>query len=142
MTNENKELLVTCAGFLTIWKWNLRRIMTFMCRPASVDIWYTLNFLLKKKNASQKKFDVNTRVPRHARWDFWAVLDDSLFLYLELDINIWKIEETTKHCEELGDLLLLLLLFIYWRFMGSCATLRWFYSRIWLFPVLTVSYLQ
>ena len=57
-------------------------------------------------------------------------------------INIWRIEETTKYCEKLGDLLLLLLLFVYSHFMGSWAALRWFCMRIWIFTVLTVSYLQ
>ena len=47
---------------------------------------YTLIFFIKK-NRKQKKFDVNTRDPRRARWDFQGVLDDSLFLYLEFDIN-------------------------------------------------------
>ena len=54
---------------------------------------------------------------------------------------IWRIEETTKYCEVLGDLLFLLL-FIYWCFMGSCAALRWFCTRIWIFSVLTISYLR
>ena len=44
----------------------------------------SIEFLCKKK---QKKFDVNTRVPRRARWDFWGVVDDTLFLYLEFDMN-------------------------------------------------------
>ena len=71
---------------------------------------YTLNyFFLKKKNP--KKFHVNTRVPRRARWD-------SLFLYLEFDMN--KYLKNRGNYEvlqiKLGDLLLL---FIYWRFMGS-----------------------
>ena len=51
-------------------------------------------------------------------------------------INIWRIKETTKYCEKLGDLLLLLLLFIYWRSVGSSAALRWFCTQIWIFTVL------
>ena len=48
---------------------------------------YTLNFFIKKKEKKQKKFDVNTRDPRRAGWNFQGVLDDSLFLYLEFDMN-------------------------------------------------------
>ena len=54
---------------------------------------YTLNFYSQKRKnnnnnkTSQKKFDVNTRVPRRARWDFRGVLDDSLFLYFSFDMN-------------------------------------------------------
>ena len=57
--------------------------MTFICRPASVDI----EFLLKKK--SQKKFAVNNRDPRRARWDFRDLLDDSLLLYLKFGMNTY-----------------------------------------------------
>ena len=46
---------------------------------------YTLDFYTKK--TSEKTFDVNTRYPRRARWDFRGVLDDGLFLYLEFDMN-------------------------------------------------------
>ena len=64
---------------------------------------YTLNFYKKGKKTSQKKFDVNTRDPRRARWDFQGVLDDSIFLYLDFDMNkylknwgnykvLWKFE--------------------------------------------------
>ena len=115
--------------------------MTFICRPASADIWYIQSI---KKKTSEKNFDVNTRVPRRARWDFRCVLDDSLFLYLEFDLNKylknWLNYEVLRM--KLGDLLLLLLLFIYWRFMGSCTTLQWFYTQICFFPVLTVSYIH
>ena len=51
---------------------------------------HTLNFYTKKQKQekpSEKKFDVNTRYLRRARWDFRGVLDDSLFLYLELDMR-------------------------------------------------------
>ena len=91
---------------------------------------YTLIFFIKK-NRKQKKFDVNTRDPRRARWDFQGVLDDSLFLYLEFDINkylkTWGNYEVLRM--KLGYLLLLLLLFIYRCFMGSCTVLRWFYTQ-------------
>ena len=40
-----------------------------------------------KKKSSQKKFNVNTTVPRHAWWDFRGVLDDTLLLYLGFDMN-------------------------------------------------------
>ena len=30
---------------------------------------------------------MSTLDPRRARWDFWGVLDDTLFLYLEFDMN-------------------------------------------------------
>ena len=130
--NETKEWLVTCARISIIWKWILRRIMTFICRPASVDIWYIhWIFLLKKKKKKQKKFDVNTRDPRRAGWNFQGVLDDSLFLYLEFDMNKylknWGNYEVLRM--KLGYLLSLLLLFIYRCFMGSCTVLRWFYTR-------------
>ena len=92
--------------------------MAFICRPASVDIRY---IHLKKKKP--KKFLVNTRVPRRGRWDFRGALNDSLFLYLEFDMN--KYLKNRGNYEvlqiKLGDLLLL---FIYWRFMGSCTALR------------------
>ena len=55
--------------------------------PAS-QCWhmiYTLN--LYKKKTSEKKFDVNTTYPRRTRWDFQGVLDETLFLHLEFDIN-------------------------------------------------------
>ena len=125
----------TCARFWMIWKCNLRRIMTFICRPAIVDIWYTHWIFIQKKQKqekpSEKKFDVNTRYLRRARWDFRGVLDDSLFLYLEFDINKylknWGNYE--KLLMKLGYLLLLLLFFIYRCFMGSCTVLRWFYTR-------------
>ena len=39
------------------------------------------------KKTSRKKFDVNTTVPRRTRWDFRGVFHDSLFLYLEFDMN-------------------------------------------------------
>ena len=58
--------------------------MTFICWPASVDIH--IGFYTKKKT-SEKKFDVNTRYPTRARWNFRGLLDDSLFLYLEFDMN-------------------------------------------------------
>ena len=48
--------------------------------------WHTHWFLYKKKT-SEKKFDVNTRYPTRARWNFRGLLDDSLFLYLEFDMN-------------------------------------------------------
>ena len=59
---------------------------------------YTLNFYLQKNpkttaattttKKQEKKFDVNTRVPRRARWDFRGVVDDSLFfIYLKFDMN-------------------------------------------------------
>ena len=32
-----------------------------------------------KKKTSKKKFDVSTRDRRRAQWDFWGVLDESLF---------------------------------------------------------------
>ena len=86
-----------------IWKCILRRIMTFICRAASVDIWYIHWIFIKKqqqqqqkkqqktktkqKKSSQKKFNVNTTVPRHAWWDFRGVLDDTLLLYLGFDMN-------------------------------------------------------
>ena len=113
-----------------IWKWILRRIMTFICQLASVDIWY-IQWTFNKKKTSQKKFDVNSRYPRRARWDFRGVLDDSLFLYLEFDMNKylknWGNYEVLQM--KLGYLLSLLLLFIYRCFMGSCTVLRWFYTR-------------
>ena len=113
--------------------------------PAS-QCWhmiYTLNFFIKKKEKKQKKFDVNTRDPRRARWDFQGVLDDSIFLYLDFDMNkylknwgnykvLWKFE---------GFIIIVIIIYLL-AFMGSCAALRWFYAQIWLFPVLTVSYLQ
>ena len=103
---------------------------------------YTLIFFIKK-NRKQKKFDVNTRDPRRARWDFQGVLDDSIFLYLDFDMNkylknwgnykvLWKFE---------GFIIIVIIIYLL-AFMGSCAALRWFYAQIWLFPVLTVSYLQ
>ena len=121
----------------------LRRIMTFICRPPSVDIWHIhWTFINKKqktkkkrRKTSEKKFDVNTRYPRRARWDY--VLDE--YIWNLTWINIWRVEETTKYCEVLRDLLFLLL-FIYWRFMGSCAALRWFCTRIWIFTVLFHTY--
>ena len=74
--------------------------MKFNCRPASADIWYIhwiFTYQKKQKNKKlktkktktqcQKKFDVNTTVPRRVRWDFQGVLDDRLFLYLEFDMN-------------------------------------------------------
>ena len=107
---------------------------------------YTLNFykIKNKKKTSQKKFDVNARYPRGAWWDFRGVLDDSLFLYLEFNMNkYWKNWGNYEVLRmKLGDLLLLLLLFLYWCFMGSCAALQWFCMRIWIVTVLTVSYLQ
>ena len=50
---------------------------------------YTLNFYThtQKKKTSEKKFDVNTRYPRRAQWDFRGALEESLFVYLDLDMN-------------------------------------------------------
>ena len=62
-------------------------------RPLSVDIWYIHWTFIKKKQkkrrrkTSEKKFDVNTRYPRRARWDHQGVLDENSFLYLEFDMN-------------------------------------------------------
>ena len=57
--------------------------MTFICRPANIDIWYIYIYIeLEKKNkkkTSKKKFDVSTRDRRRAQWDFRGVLDESLF---------------------------------------------------------------
>ena len=111
--------MLTCARFWMIWKCNLRRIMTFICRPAIVDIWYTHWIFIQKKQKqekpSEKKFDVNTRYLRRARWDFRGVLDDSLFLYLEFHMN--KYLKNWRNYEVLpiklgGDLLLPLFLFM------------------------------
>ena len=52
--------------------------MTFICRPASVDVY--IEFFVKKKQ--EKKFDVNTRVPRRARWDFRGVLNDYYYDFI------------------------------------------------------------
>ena len=70
--------------------------------------------------------------PRRTQWVYF-------FIWSLTWINIWRIEETTKYYEKLGDLLFLLL-FIYWRFMGSCAALRGFCTRIWIFTVLLHTY--
>ena len=60
--------------------------MTFICRSTSVDIWLLhWIFILKYR---EKKIDVNTRYPRLARRDFRGVLDESLFLYLEFDMDL------------------------------------------------------
>ena len=50
---------------------------------------YTLNLYTKKpqNKTSENKFNVNTTYPRRARWDFQGVLDDTLFLHLEFDMN-------------------------------------------------------
>ena len=39
------------------------------------------DFLYKKKKTSEKKFDVNIRYPRRARWDFRGVLNEFIFLF-------------------------------------------------------------
>ena len=72
--------------------------------------WHWI-FTLKK---SQKKFAVNNRDPRRARWDFRDLLDDSLLLYLKFGMNTYlKYWGNYKVLQmKLGDLLLLLLLFI------------------------------
>ena len=105
--------------------------MTFICRPVSVDIWYTLNFYLnKKKNKNknekktiQKKFDVSTRVPRRARWDFRGVLEDNFYIWNLTWINIWRIGETAKYWEwNWGDFLFLVAIFFYlWKL--PCAAM-------------------
>ena len=122
----------------------------FAGRPVLTCHIYT-EFLLKinkqtnkqTKKRSEKRFDVNTRFPRRAWWEFRDVLDEILFLYLQFDMNKYLQNwGNYRYCKVLGDLLFLLW-FIYWRFMGSWfMALQWFYTRVWIFAVLTVSYLQ
>ena len=118
--------------------------MTFICRPASVDIWY-IHWIFTQKKPKTKQTKRNLMSTLHIR----DVLDGtskecSMILYFYIWnltwINISRIEETTKYCQVLGDLLLLLLSFIYWCFMGSRAALRWFCTRICIFTVLFRTY--
>ena len=129
--------------------------MTFICRPASVDIWYihwifthkkkqknktkqkTTTTTTKKntKKTSRKKFDVNTTVSRRARWDFRGVFDGSLFLYLKFDMNKylknWGNYEVLRI--ELGGFIVTNF-FIY----GSFLALQCFCLQFWNFAVLSV----
>ena len=98
-----------------IWRWILSLIMTSICRPASVDILY-INWIFIKKEKKQAKRNLMSTL------EIRDVLDGiskacSMIVYFYIWtltwINIWRIEETTKYCENLRDLLLLLLLFIY-----------------------------
>ena len=89
--------------------------MTFICRPASVDIWY-IHWIFIQKKTSEKKLDVNARYPRRARWDFRGVLDDKLFLYLESDMN--------KHLKNWGNYEVLWI-----KFGGFIVTIVFLYGR-------------
>ena len=128
--------------FWTTWKWILRRIMTFICRPAGVDIWYIHWIFTYKKNQNnnnkkqEKKFDVNTRVPRRARWDFRGVLDDSLFFtYLKFDMN--KYLKNWGNYEVLRIELEEFIVTIFFTY-GSLHALRCFSLQFWNFTGLSV----
>ena len=117
----------------------------FAARPVlTYDIY--IEFLYKKKKKAKRNL-----LSKLGIWDMLDGISEAcsmivffLYIYLEFDMNKylknWGNYEVLQM--KLGDLLLLLLLFIYWRFMGSCVVLRWFCMRIWIFTVLTVSYLQ
>ena len=111
-------------------------------------VTYTLNFYLQKSPKQQqqqqqqqqqkqeKKSDVKTRVPRRARWDFWGVLDDSLFfIHLKFDMNKylknWGNYEVLRM--ELGEFIVTIF-FIY----GSFHVLRCFCLQFWNFTGLSV----
>ena len=70
--------------------WYMIYTLNFYSQKKKTNKKKTKNKNKKKQNTkktSRKKFDVNTTVPRRARWDFRGVFDDSLFLYLEFDMN-------------------------------------------------------
>ena len=105
---------------------------------------YALNFFSKKKEKEQKKSGVNTRDPRRARWNFQGVLHDSLFLYLEFDMN--KYLKNSGNYEVLRMKLDIYYHCYYYLFIGAlwdpALCCDDFIREVWDFPVLTVSYLQ
>ena len=85
--------------------------------PAS-QCWhviYTLNFFIKKKRKKKRNL-MSTLEIRDVLDGISKACSMIVYFYIWTLtwINIWRIEETTKYCENLRDLLLLLLLFIYW----------------------------
>ena len=111
--------------------------MTFICRPASVDIWYIYKFnfyIKKKKKTREKKCDVNTRYPRRAQWDFRVVLDDYFYIWTLTWPNIWRIEERMKYCEWNWGGFIVTIIFIYGSFLG----LRCLCLQLWNCAVLNV----
>ena len=135
-----KNKVVTCARFLTIWKWILRYIMTFICRPANVDIRYRhwFFFLKKAKRNLMSTLDIREVVDGISEAHSMIVY---FYIWNLTWINIWRIVKTTKYCESSSGICYLLLSLFYWGFMGPCIVLRWFCMRIWIFSVLTISYL-
>ena len=115
----------------------------FADRPV---LMYTLNFLLKKNKRRNLMSTLEFRDVLDGIFEACSmiIIMALFFIYLKFVIN--KYLKTWGNYKvlriKLGYLLLLLLLFIYWRFKGSCAVLRWFCMHIWIFTVLTVSYLQ
>ena len=78
----------------------------------------SIELLLKKNNKqTQKKSGVNTRVPRPARWDFRGLLDDSLFLSLEFDMNKY-LKKLRSIATRIGEI------YCYYFFLFMEASLR------------------
>ena len=100
---------------------------------------YTLNFY-KKTNKNAKRNLMSTLELRDVLDGISEACSMIVYFYIwNLTwINLWRIEEITN-ANKIGEFIIII---IYWRFMESCAALRWFYTRIWLFPVFTVLYLQ
>ena len=62
--------------------------MTLICRPASVDIWYIhWIFVNTQKSKKQKQREKQVKRNLMSTLDFGGVLDESLFLYLDFDMN-------------------------------------------------------
>ena len=105
-----------------------------------IYIYIYIHWIRKKtKKTSKKKFDVNTRDPRPAQWDFRGVPDESLFFYLEFDMNSYL--NNWDNCEVLRMKFwgfIVTIIFIY----GSFLTLRCFCLQFWNFAVLNVLHMH
>ena len=116
-----------------IWKWLLRRIMTFICRPASVDIWYIHWTFIKKKTTNKHRRNLMSTL------EFRDLLDGiseacSMIVYFYLWnltwINIWRNYEVLRL--ELGKFIVTIFFYL-WRL--PCAA-------VFLFPILEFRYIE
>ena len=106
--NFLKNKVVTCARFLTIWKWILRYIML------TYDIYIEFFFLKTKRNL-MSTLDIREVVDGTSEAYSMIVY---FYIWNLTWINIWRIEETTKYCESCSGICYLLLSLFYWGFMG------------------------
>ena len=114
--------------------------------PAS-QCWhmiYTLNFFIKKKKKNRRNL-MSTLEIRDVLDGISKACSMIVYFYIwNLTwINIWRIEETTKYCEWNWGIYYHC---YYYLFIGAlwdpALCCDDFIREVWLFPVLTVSYLQ